>query len=163
MTTPSMSLASRIAALPTMTLAQLQREYRAVYGEDATSKHKEFLWRKIAWGLQANTEGGLAEPTRQRALTLANPLHLRVRPPRESTPNRTASADPISTASGTPTLGTVLTRTHRGTAHVVRVLAEGFEYQGTLYRSLTAVAATITGSHCSGRAFFGLTGKGRDR
>lgn len=162
MSTAPMSLASRIAALPTMTLAQLQREYRAVFGEDATSKHKAFLWRKIAWGLQANAEGGLSEHTQQRALTLANPLHLRVRPPRETTPNRTSS-EPVSTAPGTPTPGTVLTRTHRGTEHVVRVLAEGFEYQGTLYRSLTAVAATITGSHCSGRAFFGLTGKGRDR
>ena len=158
MTTPSMSLASRIAALPTMTLAQLQREYRAVFGEDATSKHKEFLWRKIAWGLQANAEGGLTDSTRQRALTLANPLHLRVRPPRDTTPNRTPSPEPMGTAPGT-----VLKRTHRGTDHVVHVLAEGFEYQGTLYRSLTAVAATITGSHCSGLAFFGLTGKGRDR
>ncbi len=157
MNTAPMSLASRIAALPTMTLAQLQREYRAVYGEDATSKHKEFLWRKIAWGLQANAEGGLADSTRQRALTLANPLHLRVRPPRETTPN-SPSSESVGTAPGT-----VLTRTHRGTDHVVRVLAEGFAYQGTLYRSLTAVAATITGSHCSGRAFFGLTGKGRDR
>ena len=157
MSTAPMSLASRIAALPMMTLAQLQREYRAVFGEDTTSKHKEFLWRKIAWGLQANAEGGLAESTRQRAVTLANPLHLRVRPPRETTPNLT-SPEPMGTAPGT-----VLTRTHRGTDHVVHVLAEGFEYQGTLYRSLTAVAATITGSHCSGRAFFGLTGKGRDR
>jgi len=163
MSTTPMSLASRIAALPTMTLAQLQREHRTVFGEDATSKHKAFLWRKIAWGLQANAEGGLSEHIQQRAAALANPLHLRVRPPRDTTPTRTPSADPVNTASGTPTPGTILTRRHRGTDHVVRVLADGFEYQGTLYRSLTAVAAVITGGHCSGRAFFGLTGKGRAR
>jgi len=158
-----MSLASRIAALPTMTLAQLQREYRAVFGEDATSKHKAFLWRKIAWGLQANAEGGLADATRQRAITLANPLHLRVRPPLVTTPNSTTSSEPVGTAPGTPTPGTVLTRRHRGIDHNVRVLAEGFEYQGTVYRSLTAVAEAITGGHCSGRAFFGLAGNGRAR
>lgn len=162
MSTAPMSLASRIAALPTMTLAQLQREYRAVFGEDATSKHKEFLWRKIAWGLQANVEGGLADSTRQRAVTLANPLHLRVRPPRNTTP-RTASPDPVGTASNTPAPGTVLTRRHRGVEHVVQVQADGFAYQGTIFRSLTAVAEAITGSHCSGKAFFGLTGKGRTR
>ena len=163
MNTAPMSLASRIAALPTMTLAQLQREYRAVFGEDATSKHKEFLWRKIAWGLQANAEGGLAEsytttgadvgesPAPARASATGN----------HAEPHAIAGADGHGARHTAP--GTVLKRTHRGTDHVVRVLAEGFEYQGTLYRSLTAVAATITGSHCSGRAFFGLTGKGRDR
>jgi len=163
MTTPVMSLASRIAALRTMTVTQLQREYRAVFGEDTTSKHKEFLWRKIAWGLQANAEGGLPDATHQRALTLANPLHLRVRPPRETTPTRTVSPDPAGTASNMPAPGTVLTRRHRGVEHTVRVLAEGFEYQGTVFRSLTAVAEAITGSHCSGKAFFGVTGKGRAR
>ncbi len=163
MTTPIMSLASRIASLRTMTVAQLQREHRTVFGEDTTSKHKEFLWRKIAWGLQANAEGGLSEQTQQRALTLANPLHLRVRPPRSGMPGTATSPTPAGTAPGTPAPGTVLTRRHRGVEHVVHVLAEGFEYQGTVFRSLTAVAAAITGSHCSGKAFFGLTGKGRTR
>ena len=161
MTTPGMSLASRIAALRSMTVAQLQREYRTVFGEDTTSKHKEFLWRKIAWGVQANAEGGLPDATRQRAVTLANPLHLRVRPPRETTPAG-ALAPPADPPAGLVP-GTVLTRRHRGIEHTVRVLAEGVEYQGTVFRSLTAVAEAITGSHCSGKAFFGLTGKGRAR
>jgi len=161
MTTPGMSLASRIAALRSMTVVQLQREYRTVFGEDTTSKHKEFLWRKIAWGLQANNEGGLPDATRQRALMLANPLHLRVRPPREATP--AGSLAPPADPPAGPAPGTVLTRRHRGVEHVVRVLAEGVEYQGTVFRSLTAVAEAITGSHCSGRAFFGLAGKGRTR
>lgn len=163
MTSPAMSLASRIAALRTMTVAQLQREYRTVFGEETSSKHKEFLWRKIAWGLQANTEGGLSPAVHQRAAELANPLHLRVRPPRDTTPIRTALPDPVGTAAHTPAPGTVLTRRHRGVEHVVQVQADGFAYQGTIFRSLTAVAEVITGSHCSGKAFFGLTGKGRTR
>ena len=33
----------------------------------------------------------------------------------------------------------------------------GFQYAGAVYRSLSAAAKAITGSHCSGNAFFGLT------
>ena len=38
----------------------------------------------------------------------------------------------------------------------MKVVAHGFEYQGTVYRSLSAVAKAITGSHCSGYTFFNL-------
>jgi len=45
-----------------------------------------------------------------------------------------------------------------GRVHVT-VLADGFEYQGERYRSLSAVAKAITGSHMNGFRFFGLEGK----
>ena len=35
-----------------------------------------------------------------------------------------------------------------------------FEFEGETYRSLSAVAQAVTGSHWNGRLFFGLTGKG---
>jgi hypothetical protein len=38
--------------------------------------------------------------------------------------------------------------------------AEGFEWQGDVFPSLSAVAKAITGSHTSGFLFFGLDGKG---
>ena len=37
------------------------------------------------------------------------------------------------------------------------VLDEGFEYNGQRWRSLTAVAKAITGTHWNGNRFFGLT------
>ncbi len=40
--------------------------------------------------------------------------------------------------------------------HEVIVLHGGFEYQGVKYRSLTAVAKAITGTHWNGKAFFGI-------
>lgn len=44
--------------------------------------------------------------------------------------------------------------------HKVAVTAEGlFEYEGSTFKSLTAVARQITGTHWSGPLFFGLTGK----
>lgn len=38
----------------------------------------------------------------------------------------------------------------------VRVLPKGFEYEREAYKSLSAVAKKITGSHCNGFRFFRL-------
>jgi hypothetical protein len=56
----------------------------------------------------------------------------------------------------------VLTRKYKGGTVQVKVLAQGFEYAGALYSSLSAVAKAVTGSHCNGFLFFGLT-KGGDK
>jgi len=53
--------------------------------------------------------------------------------------------------------GTVLTRKYRGRQVEAKVLANGFEYEGQVYRSLSAVAKAVTGSHWNGHLFFGLT------
>jgi hypothetical protein len=46
-----------------------------------------------------------------------------------------------------PTPGTILTRKYKGTLLHVRVLPDGFEYDGLVYKSLSTVAKAITGSH----------------
>jgi hypothetical protein len=40
----------------------------------------------------------------------------------------------------------------------VKILAEGFEFEGKVYASLSAVAKAITGTHWNGYQFFHLTG-----
>lgn len=58
--------------------------------------------------------------------------------------------------------GTVLLREWGDREHKVLVTAEGpFEYEGSTFKSLTAVARQITGAHWSGPMFFGLEQKGR--
>jgi hypothetical protein len=52
--------------------------------------------------------------------------------------------------------GARLVRQWRGHAHTVLVLEDGFEYESQRYRSLTMIAARITGAHWSGPRFFGL-------
>jgi hypothetical protein len=59
-----------------------------------------------------------------------------------------------------PLPGTVLTRWYKGKTLSVQVLRHGFEYQGQVYKSLSAAAKAITGSHTSGYLFFRLAGKG---
>lgn len=52
--------------------------------------------------------------------------------------------------------GTRLLREWQGQTHHVTVLSQGFEYNGKMYRSLTAIARMITGTAWSGPLFFGL-------
>ena len=56
------------------------------------------------------------------------------------------------------TAGTVITRVYKGETLQVKVLADGFEFEGEVYPSLSAVAKRITGSHTSGFLFFRLNG-----
>ncbi len=58
-----------------------------------------------------------------------------------------------------PPPGTVITRPYKGATLQVRVLETGFEFEGEVYKSLSAVAKKVTGSHCNGLAFFRLTNK----
>jgi len=52
--------------------------------------------------------------------------------------------------------GTRLMREWRGRSHEVLVLDDNFSWQGTHYRSLSAIARKITGTAWSGPLFFGL-------
>jgi len=49
-----------------------------------------------------------------------------------------------------------LIREWQGVEHVVTVVADGFEYEGRRYRSLSSVARAITGTQWNGPLFFGL-------
>jgi len=53
-----------------------------------------------------------------------------------------------------PIAHTVLTRAFKGRMYTVTVLPHGFEYDGDIHKSLTAVAHAITGSHWNGYHFF---------
>ena len=50
--------------------------------------------------------------------------------------------------------GTGITRVFKGRLHEVTVQPDGFEYDGQFYKSLSAVAHAITGSHWNGYHFF---------
>jgi hypothetical protein len=54
------------------------------------------------------------------------------------------------------TPGTRLLREWQGATYQVMVVVTGFEYDGTLYKSLSAIARRITGTAWSGPLFFGL-------
>ncbi len=156
-----------VAALQRMGAKQLRVRYAEAFGETTPAHNKTWLIRRIAWRLQALAEGDLSERARRRAEELANDADLRLNPPRP----RSADAPQATTMAAVapprdprlPPVGSVLARQYRGQTLQVRVLADGFEFAGTAYPSLSAAARAITGSHCNGFLFFRLARKGGDR
>jgi len=154
----SASIEAEIAELRRMTAVALRAKYRELFGEDSRSGNRQFLFRRVAWRLQALAEGDLSERARQRALDLANDADLRIQPVKGFL-DRTASA--VSRDPRLPEPGMTLRRAFKGQTIEVKVFDDEFEYEGRRYRSLSAIASKISGSRWNGFAFFGLTGAER--
>ena len=151
--------ASEIARLKTLTITQIVRQFESLFGEKCRSRNKRYLIRRIAWRLQANAEGDLSERARARAAELALDSEVRVTPPRETIQPRLVTSDVQSRPAldqRLPPPGSMLHRDYKGRQIRVLIVNNGFEYEGQLYKSLTAVANAITGSHVNGFQFFGL-------
>jgi len=138
------------------TVAELKVRYLELFGEASRSNHKQFLFRRIAWRIQALAEGDLSERARERAFSLARDADLRLRGPQGS--SGMAATAGRHRDSRLPAPGTFLRRTFRDENITVHVLEEGFQYEGAVYRSLSAVARHITGTQWNGFSFFGLYG-----
>ena len=153
-------VAKQVEALRDMTVAELRERYEVVFGEESRSSHKDFLRKRITWRLQANEEGGLSKRALRRAEELANDADLRLLAPAARTViGRLAPKHDRRL----PMPGTILQREYHGQTVTVTVLDSGFEYAGQVYRSLTAVAKAVTGSHWNGLLFWGLTRDGGGR
>ena len=115
--------------------------------------------------MQAIEEGDLSERARRRAGDLANDADLRMTAPRERKRERTDGSPSVPRCpvvagdARLPMPGTLITRRYKGRTLAVKVLGDGFELEGETYKSLSAVAKAITGTHCSGYHFFGLRKK----
>ena len=161
----NLNVEKELAALRRMSVGELRLRYVEVFGEATKSRHKQWLIKRILWRMQALAEGDLSDRARRRAEELANDADLRLRPPRTpAAPSQTQAVQaPADRNSRLPPPGTILTRPYKGETLQVKVLPQGFEYEGQVHKSLSAVAKAITGSHCNGYLFFRLGGKRRDR
>ena len=149
-----------VAALKQMTVAELRARYAEVFGEATQAGNKTWLIKRIAWRIQALAEGDLSQRARRRAAQLANDADLRLTPPRQGQAQYNGTASRREPLDGRlPPPGTILTRPYKGQTLRVRVLNQGFEHQGTVYPSLSALAKAITGSHINGFLFFRLIPK----
>ena len=132
-----------LARLPELDLGELRQQWRVLYKAAASPYlSRELLLRAVAYRMQEVALGGL-RPERQRQLRqfaqqLNGSREARIRPRPELKP------------------GTRLVREWRGRTYEVLVLDDGFSWQGTHYRSLSALARKITGTAWSGPLFFGL-------
>jgi hypothetical protein len=150
-------LEKEIERLRQSKVKELQERYRELFGEDSPSSNRAHLFRRVAWRLQTRGAGKLSERAEQRAVELADDAELRRRAPRSfwgDLKGRTPAGthrDPRL-----PEVGSQLTRSYQQGTIEVRVLETGFEYNGAVYPSLSAIARQVTGTRWNGFLFFGI-------
>ncbi|MBM3336411.1 MAG: DUF2924 domain-containing protein, partial [Betaproteobacteria bacterium] len=152
----SLNVTKEVALLKQMTVGQLRERYLQVTGETTQAGNRKWLVRRIIWRMQSIEEGGLSERAIARARELASGADLRTTAPKQrSLPadadrrTRVLACGQLGTVN-LPLPGTFITRMYKGRQLQVRVVTGGFEYEGELFKSLSAVAKKITGSHWSG-------------
>ena len=152
-----------IESLRRATLAALRQKHRELFQEETRCRHREHLFRRIAWRLQALAEGDLSARARKRAQEIAQDAALRIIAPRDFF---IVEGERVQTRGGRnrrqqdsrlPLPGAMLSRKWKGRTILVEVLAAGFRYENRHYSSLSAVAIAVTGTRWNGLAFFGLT------
>lgn len=127
-------MSERLAQLEAASLANLRRQWAELFGHPPPSVFQSrMLAQAIAHRLQADQFGDVTLGQHQRTSTKA-------------------VAEPLP--------GPRLIRSWRGKVYEVTSIDEDFELDGVRYRSLTAVAKAITGTHWNGLAFFGVKDRG---
>ena len=140
------SVAARVAELSCLPMSELWTVWDQYFPRRPINPNRVFIESRIAYKVQEEAFGGLSDTVRHRLETIGarhSRIKLRARP-------RDINFVP----------GTVLLREWGDREHKVLVTAEGlFEYEGSTFKCLTAVARQITGAHWSGPMFFGLNKK----
>jgi DUF2924 family protein len=140
---PAINVANELARLSALTIFELRGEWRRLHRMPPPMRlSRDLLIRGIIYQLQERAYGGLSTATARKL--------------------EQAGADPLSRGAAKPTQpislkpGTRLAREWRGVTHMVLIHADGIEWRGQRYRSLSLVAREITGARWSGPRFFGL-------
>ncbi len=136
-------VAQALTRLSELTIFELRGEWRRLHRMPPPMRlSRDLLTRGITYKLQERAYGGLSTAT-ARKLEQAGAVSL--------SRGSVTPAPPISLRPGTR-----LVREWRGVTHMVLIHADGIEWRGQRYRSLTIVARKITGARWSAPRFFGL-------
>lgn len=142
---------ARLATLKVMSVKDLKAEWENLFSTAAPNNSRKFLEFRIAYRIQELTYGGPDSETRRMLDLLADEVEGHAR-------RKHRIADPRN-----PVTGTKLIREWDGVEHTVTVLKDGFDWQGRKFKSLSAVARTITGTRWNGYRFFGLRERKREQ
>lgn len=135
--------AADLAALATMSPAQLKDRWGEVVGPVVLALPPPLIRRLLAQRLQERRYGGLSA-TVVRELERAS---------RREAPASQRQAVPLAP-------GARLVRKWNGQTITVEVRANGFWCKERSWRSLSEIAREVTGAHWSGPRFFGLNRRG---
>src|SRR5438552_8119278 len=138
--TEEAAIAAEIARIRALAPAALRRRWQALFGrKPPAGLSKDLRARMIAMRIQEQAFGGLDRDS----LTFLDRLA------RQGGARRRQLKP-----------GTVLVREYQGERHTVTVAREGFDWQGTMYPSLSAIARAITGTAWSGPRSFAVQAGG---
>ncbi len=129
------SVRRQLLALSQMTKEELVEKWCDLFGRNPPQYGSVFMRRRLAHRIQELFHGGLPEEMKSKMLEQKN-LQKR--------------------NAGILKPGNRIVREWHDLNHEVIIRSNGVEYNGQLYRSLTAVAKVITGTHWNGKAFFGV-------
>jgi hypothetical protein len=147
-TIPLTDVLRHLAILKAAPTTDLKQEWRELFGREPPAFSRAYLESRLTHRIQELAYGGLKAQTAAKLEALGERLdggNIALRRIR---------------VDDRPLAGTRLVREYRGVEHVVTVLADGFEFEGRPYRSLSAIARAITGTRWNGWTFFGLRGRG---
>jgi len=134
------AIAAEIDRIRSLRPDALRRQWRLVFGRAPPAElSKDLLGRMITARLQERAFGGLDRDS----LRFLQRLARHERPPRRQLKP-----------------GTVLVREYQGRRYLITSVRDGFDWQGTTYQSLSAIARAITGTAWSGPRFFALQAAG---
>lgn len=131
-------LDQELAALATMSPAQLREKWVSTLGEDMPNLPDSMVRRVLAHQLQERVLGGLPVHAQRMLEIVAEGGSDLPEPPIQLKP------------------GSRLLREWNGKLHTVMVEEDGYRFNGRRFSSLSHVAREITGAHWSGPRFFGL-------
>lgn len=144
---PPTDVLGRLAALKTAPAADLQAQWRELFGKEAPPHNRAFLQSRLAYRIQELAYGGLKPETLRRLEAMGEQLD-----GGNITLRRIRGDDK-------PITGTKLIRNYQGVEHAVVVRVDGYEWEGRPYRSLSAIARAITGTRWNGWTFFGIASR----
>jgi hypothetical protein len=107
---------------------------------------RDILALGIAYAGQERRQGGLTKPVAKELVWLF-----------EQTIQSDRGEKPAAASTTSlPRSGSVLVREWQGTTHHITIVNDGFLWNGSTYRSLSAIARAITGTKWNGPRFFGM-------
>lgn len=139
------SVPARLAALKTAPVSELKEQWRDLFDSEPPPFNRRYLESRLGYRFQELVYGGLKPETIRRLERLGEEL---------DGGDRRKSR--IRADLDRPIIGTRLLREWQGVEQIVTVTANGFEWQGRPYTSLSAIARAITGTRWNGWVFFGL-------
>jgi hypothetical protein len=141
------ALQREVLALHDMKMPELWKLWDHHFPRRPVHPNRKFMTSRLAYRLQELTFGSLPQSTRDMLANYGQQF---------------SSIKSKTPAKAVAMPGATLVREFDGREYRVQVLADGrHEYNGQIYRSLSAIAKTITGTQWSGPAFFGLKSKAR--